>query len=379
MNIPGAKPYFGGKKKIEEITQDIKQVLESGILSLGNYTKKFEKSMASYTNSKYGLAVSSGGSALELVLQSLDLNGAEVIVPTDTFVATANAVIRTGGVPIFADIDQETLCLELDEIKKRITSKTVGVIYVHMFGLIPPSFSKVRDFCNGNDLFLVEDAAHAHGAKLNTELAGNLGTAACFSFYATKILTSGEGGLVTTNDDNIYQTIKSLRNHGRANDSNQYDKISNNFRMSEISCLIGFHQIQILDYILKRRREIAFRYCAKLKDLKGLHLLEGFTNNEDCAYWRFPIYLEDNIDRLDLQCTMMDNHKVRITWMYEPLCHLQPVFEKYVNRVKEFSIAEKCMTKLICLPCYPDLNDDEIDRICEGLEIELNKQISQSF
>ena len=200
MNIPGAKPYFGGKKKIEEITQDIKQVLESGILSLGNYTKKFEKSMASYTNSKYGLAVSSGGSALELVLQSLDLNGAEVIIPTDTFVATANAVIRAAGVPIFADINKETLCLSLDDVKKRRTSKTTGIIYVHMFGLIPASFQKLRDYCNENNLFLIEDAAHAHGAKLNGELAGSLGTAACFSFYATKVLTSGEGGIVTTND-----------------------------------------------------------------------------------------------------------------------------------------------------------------------------------
>ena len=375
MIIPGAKPYFGNEKKIDEISKDIKQVLESGILSSGRYTKEFESIMATLTNSEYGLAVSSGGAALELVLESLDLNGGEVIVPTDTFVATANAVIRAGGIPVFADIDEKTLCLSFGDVIKRKTSKTVGVIFVHMFGLIPPSFKKVRDFCSVNNLFLVEDAAHAHGAKIDDELAGSLGTAACFSFYATKVLTTGEGGIVTTNNKKLYHSIQSLRNHGRAKNSNLYDKVSNNYRMSEISCLLGLHQLEILNQIVDRRREIAFRYCSRLRDLKGLNLLDGFINNSDCSYWRFPVYLENFNDREELQNNMMENHKVRITWMYEPLCHMQPVFNNFVKKRSKLPIAEKSITKLICLPCYTGLTDNDIDRICIGLEEKINKQI----
>ena len=221
--------------------------------------------MADYTKSRYGLAVSSGGSALELVLQSLDLNGAEVIVPTDTFVATANAVIKAGGIPVFADIEKESLCLCLDNVIKNKTSKTVGIIYVHMFGLIPASFQNIQNYCKENSLFLIEDAAHAHGSKFKGQLAGSLGTAACFSFFATKVLTSGEGGIVTTNDASLSDMIKSLRNHGRAKDSNLYDKVSNNYRMPEISCLIALHQLKIIDEILEKRRRIAYDYCSRLK------------------------------------------------------------------------------------------------------------------
>tara|TARA_B100001250_G_C19728880_1_gene757441 strand:- start:181 stop:1311 length:1131 start_codon:yes stop_codon:yes gene_type:complete len=376
MEISGAKPYFGGSKNIEEITDDIKQIINSGILSSGPYTKDFERSMASITDSEYGLAVSSGGTALELVLQSLKLNGGEVIIPTDTFVATANAVIKAGGIPVFADVNEETLCLDPVDFIKRITSKTVGLIYVHMFGLVPPSFKKVRDFCNENKLFLVEDAAHAHGAKLNGESAGSLGIAACFSFYATKILTSGEGGIVTTNDEDLYHSIESLRNHGKAKNSNLYDKVSNNYRMSEINCLLAIHQLKIIDKILEMRRVIAKKYCSILDNLKGIKLLDGFLNNADCSYWRFPLYLDSQIDRLDLQDKMMENHKVRITWMYEPLCHLQPVFKTYIKGENELPVAEKCISRLICLPCYPGLNDNEIERICSGLEVELKTLIN---
>ena len=149
--------------------------------------------------------------------------------------------------------------------------------------------------------------------------------------------------------------------------------------MPEISCLLGLHQLKILDEIVESRREIAYKYCSRLSNLKGLKLLDGFINNADCSYWRFPLYLESFINRLDLQNNMMENHKVRITWMYEPLCHMQPVFKKYIKEDNELPVAERCISKLICLPCYPSLNDNDIERICSGLEMELNKQINNKL
>ena len=215
-------------------------------------------------SSKFALSVSSGGTALEIVFQSLDLNGGEVIVPTDTFVASANAVIKAGGKPVFANIDPDTLCLDPEDVIKRVTSKTVGIVYVHMFGLIPQSFNIIKDYFKKNNLFIVEDA-HAHGATLNGIPAGSLGVAGCFSYYATKVLTSGEGGSITTNDQDIYNRLLSLRNHGKSISNNNYNLVSNNYRMPEISCIIASHQLSIIDEIIEARQKIAFKYCNKLK------------------------------------------------------------------------------------------------------------------
>tara|TARA_Y100000816_G_C26096270_1_gene580248 strand:+ start:382 stop:1527 length:1146 start_codon:yes stop_codon:yes gene_type:complete len=372
--IPGARPYFGGKDKIATISNDIKKALETGQISLGRFTKEFETKTADLCSSKFALSVSSGGTALEIVFQSLDLNGGEVIVPTDTFVASANAVIKAGGKPVFANIDPDTLCLDPEDVIKRITSKTVGIVYVHMFGLIPQSFNIIKDHFNKNNLFIVEDAAHAHGATLNGIPAGSLGVAGCFSYYATKVLTSGEGGSITTNDQDIYNRLLSLRNHGKSISNNNYNLVSNNYRMPEISCIIASHQLSIIDEIIEARQKIAFKYCNKLKNSNGLSLLKDFIGNPNCSYWRFPVYLDEKINRDELQSSMMENHKIRITWMYEPLCHNQPVFKNYYNKNDDFSISENAMSRLICVPCYPGLTDDEIERVCSALKYELSNQ-----
>ena len=198
--IVGAKPFFGGKKRIDKILKNIEQVLESGNLSLGDYTKSFEERMTELVGGKYAVSVSSGGSALELTLQSLNLNGREVIVPTDTFVATANAVIKAGGIPVFADINKENLCLDPDSALHLVSDKTAGIIYVHMFGLIPKSFLKVREICQSNDLFLIEDSAHAIGSYNNRKHIGNSGLASSFSFSMPKLITMGQGGAIITNN-----------------------------------------------------------------------------------------------------------------------------------------------------------------------------------
>ena len=371
--IVGAKPFFGGKKRIDKILKNIEQVLESGNLSLGDYTKSFEERMTELVGGKYAVSVSSGGSALELTLQSLNLNGREVIVPTDTFVATANAVIKAGGIPVFADINKENLCLDPNSALHLVSDKTAGIIYVHMFGLIPKSFLKVREICQSNDLFLIEDSAHAHGSKLGKENAGNLADAGCFSFYATKILTSGEGGAITTNDKKLYDSLISLRNHGRKLGSNLYDRVSNNYRMPEISCLLAFHQLEIIDDIIKSRRNIASQYSGELTDVDGLEILNEFNGNNDCSYWRYPIYIDERLDRQELQNRMMKNHKICITWMYEPLCHMQPVFKEFVSSNYKLDEAEECIKRLVCIPCYPDLSKEDVSRVCSGIKDELGK------
>jgi perosamine synthetase len=366
MSIPAIKPYFG--KYLQNIVEDIKLCLESGELTQGHYLSEFEAEMKNISGTEYAVGVSSGGTALELVLKAIDIEDKEVIVPTDTFIATASSVIQAGGKPVFADIKKETLCMDIEDVLRKITDKTAGIIMVHMFGLIDPDLEKIKRVCSDKGLFLIEDAAHAHGASIDGKKAGNLGIAGCFSFYATKIATTGEGGMITTNDRKMYEQILRLRNHGKSLTEPVHEIISNNYRLPEIPSIIGIYQLKILDENIKRRNSIANMYYNELGNTAGLQLLPKYENVVN-SYWRFPVLLDKNIDRILLQDRLYKNHQIRITWMYEPLCHLQPVYSKmYGYKNGDFPVAEDCMRRLICLPCYLGLSDESVGIVIEGIK-----------
>ena len=197
MRVPAAKIYFpeGDRKKI---LKQVNEILESGQLTLGKYTKEFEEEFAKYVGVKYAVAVNSGTSALEIPLRALGIQGFSVIVPTNTFFATPASVIHAGGKVIFADMT-ENLCLDPDSVKQKIQKDTRGIIIVHIGGVVPPQITEIQAICHEHNLFLIEDAAHAHGSTLNGKSAGTFGDAAAFSFYPTKVMTSGEGGMIVTN------------------------------------------------------------------------------------------------------------------------------------------------------------------------------------
>lgn len=364
--VPGARPCWGGQ--IEAIIMDIRSALEEGQLSQGDHLKRFESDMAAMTGSQYAVGVNSGGTGLQLILQALDLRGREVIVPTDTFVASANAVILAGGRPVFADINPDTLCLDPEDVARRITDQTAAIMTVHMFGLVPEDFRTIREMCIKRGLFLIEDAAHAHGAALGDEMAGNLGEAACFSFYATKIATTGEGGVITTNNETLYKKLLQLRNHGKSIMGPLFEIVSNNYRLSEIQAILGHYQMIELETNIKRRNEIADSYYRELSECEGLQLLPRPSGSTH-AYWRFPLYLSDPKQRGPLQKELWDKERVRITWMYEPLCHLQPVFMSMLkHNPGDYPRAEDCMEKLVCLPVHGWVSDDDAERICHAVK-----------
>lgn len=368
-SIEGAQPFFGNR--LDAAVDDIREAIESGELTQGDRLAEFESHFAEYVGTRYAVGVNSGGTALELVLKAISVEGKEVIVPTNTFVASASSVIQAGGRPVFADISEDTLCLNAGDVLKKITARTVGIMMVHMFGLVPPDYIDIKQLCQDRGLFLIEDAAHAHGASISGIMAGNLGDAACFSFYATKIITTGEGGMVTTNRKDIYENLMRLRNHGKSLDAPVYEIVSNNYRLAEIPAILGIHQLEDLTENIKRRNDVCHQYRRRLSGLTGVTLLPEFDKAVH-AYWRFPLYLDDGINRLSLQNAMREKHGVRITWMYEPLCHLQPVFAaRYRYNKGDFPVAEKCMERLICLPAHGRLTDDDVTRICKGLKIEI--------
>jgi perosamine synthetase len=320
--IQGATPWFGGDD--DKILHEISDVLKSGQLVNGKHLRKFESELKIMANTDYALAVNSGGTALELALLALDVKDKEVILPSQTFIASANAITRAGGIPVFADIDLNTSCLDHNDVQDRLNENTVAVMFVHMFGLLSPSILDIKKLCSEKGLFLIEDAAHAHGASLNGQMAGSIGDVGCFSFFATKVITTGEGGAITTNRKDIFERVRSLHNHGRATEGILFELPGNNFRLSEISCILGSYQLKRLKEILIHRNRIAKIYFDGLVNIEQITALIKVEDSSH-TYWRFPAHLSEKVNREQFQKEMMENYMIRITWMYEPLCHQQPV------------------------------------------------------
>ncbi len=369
-DILGAQPYFGSA--VGPILRDVKSVLKTGQLTQGPHLEAFEKEFSRFTGTRYAAGVHSGGSGLELIVRALDLQGGEIIVPTNTFVASASSVILGGGKVVFADINRDTLALDIKSIENRITPRTRGIMIVYMFGIIPGYMNSIKALCRKHGLFLIEDAAHAHGASYKNAMAGSIGNAACFSFYATKVITTGEGGVITTNDKDLYKKILMLRNHGKSLEGDTFELVSNNYRLAEIPSILGRHQLSAMEKNIRRRNEIAAYYTHELRGVEEIQLLSQSARGLQHSYWRFPVLLKNPSARKELQKLMAGNHGVRITWMYEPLCHLQPLFRKsHRHRKGDFPVAEYCMERLICLPTHLALSDNDLKRVTNALKKEL--------
>ena len=252
--VPPVKPYFPDED-ITHIKNDVEAILRSGMLTMHAYTKRFEESFAKLCGAKHAVATNSGTSALEIALRSFKLkSNDEVLVPTNTFSATAAAVFLAGGKPVLTDINPKTLCIDAENVQKYITPKTKGVIVVHIGGLVCPDINKIREICGDKQLFLIEDSAHAHGSTLNKKYAGTFGDAGCFSFYPTKIITTGEGGMLITGNDEIANTARILRDQGKESfTSENIIKLGNNWRLPEINAAIGLAQLERLEEILKKK------------------------------------------------------------------------------------------------------------------------------
>lgn len=295
--IPPVKPYFPDED-IEQIKNDVEKILRSGMLTLYTYTREFEKKFAELCGVKHAIAVNSGTSALEIALKAFNLrSGDEVIVPTNTFSATAAAVFFAGGKPVLTDIDPDSLCIGAEHVQKHITPNTRGVIAVHIGGLICPEIEEIREICEDEELFLIEDAAHAHGSTFNGEYAGSFGDCGCFSFYPTKVITTGEGGMITTNNDNVAKIAMILRDQGKENfHSGRIVELGYNWRLPEINAAIGLVQLKRLPEIIKKRNKIAEFYDRELERIDGITPLKKPKEIENC-YYKYVCFLDSEIDR----------------------------------------------------------------------------------
>jgi len=372
-NIPLLRLSYSDEE-IEFLKDGVEEILKSGFLTMDKKVAEFERLFAEFVGVKYAVAVNSGTSALEIPLRSFDIQGKSIIVPTNTFMATPLSVIHAGGKVIFVDVMKENLSIDISDFKSKINENTVGVMPVHIAGIISPHWDEFMDVCRENNLFVIEDAAHAHGASIDDRMAGSLGDAGAFSFYPTKVLNTAEGGMITTDDKKIYEKSLILREHGKTDHSvNVHSELGYNWRFSELHALLGIQQMHKVDEILKDRRRQASLYDNFLKDIKGISLLP-MAGNIKSAYYKYIVFLDDSISRVEFKKIMKEKYGVMMTGeVYSDLCHSQPVFDKYPDSLdivgsQLFSGAKYVSERQVCPPLYPGLTDNEIEYVASSLK-----------
>lgn len=362
MKYTTAFPYFP-EDDINNILDEFRSILSGeGMLTKGPQVKAFEQEFSAYTGVSHAIATNSCTSALEIVFRAFGIgHGDELIVPVQTFFSTASSAVIVGARPVFCDTDENFL-LSFDDLKRKISFRTKAVVIVHFAGLIHPEILAIREYLKERNILLIEDAAHAAGADINDIRAGAIGDAGCFSFFSTKVMTTGEGGMITTNNEAFARLCRSLTHIGIDVDAvqEQYSVIGGNRRMNEFQGILGRFQLKRLHEFVMHRNMIAGIYQEELRLLekKGMIAFQQFPDSIRHSYWRFVIFLQPGIDR-DKVRERMREQDVVVDWPYQPLVHLQPVFKKMYNTKEGLCPKAEDRVKChICLPIHLGISKD---------------------
>ena len=370
-DITTARPWFSDAD-IDFILSKIPDILR-GQLTMGKWVHALEERMANMAGTRYALATNACTSALEIALKSLDIGpDDEVLLPAQTFIATAAAVKNVGATPTFCDICSDTLCLDPRDAAKRITHRTRAIILVHFAGLITPDLPEIEKLCRDYKLHLIEDAAHAHGAVKGKRAAGSIGAFGAFSYYATKILTTGgEGGGLTTNDESLYKIAKSYQYRGQDLDVSEEEvfiHLGRNVRMTDLTALCGVTQHDHLEEFIRCRNKIAARYNAFMRSEMPECELQVCPTDTRHAFWKHVSILPQGKSRQQLKQLMYEKYRVPINWSYYPPVHLQPVFQKmYGTYQGMLPVSERICAQCVNLPMNALLTDDDVEYICDAL------------
>ncbi|MEM3446417.1 MAG: DegT/DnrJ/EryC1/StrS family aminotransferase [Candidatus Korarchaeum sp.] len=375
--IPISKPCIG-----EEEIAYVTEVLRSGMLAQGSFVEKFERSFSSYVGSKYAVAVSNGTAALHIALIAMGVGpGDEVIVPSYTFFGTASAVILSGARPVFADVDPRTGTIDPEEIRRKLSERTKAIIPVHIHGH-PADLDGIRDAIGGKEILILEDCAQAHGALYKGQKVGSIGEAGAFSFYPTKNMTTGEGGMITTDDEEVHFRAKVIRDQGQVS-KYEHHFIGFNYRMTEINAAIGLAQLEKLDEFNRRRKEIASIYSEELSNIVETPYVAEWA---DPVWHLYPIRVTAKRDRA---VEMLEERGIMARPAYPMPLQEQPVISKLGDRYHNFlsvlfegfdpSDTSTPKAKALCreilyLPIYHCMTDEEVWNV-----VRVSKEVFKSL
>ena len=349
----------------QEDLNAIKKVLERGTYwAIGPEIEEFEQKLATFFGTKHALAFSSGTTALHSCLITLGITSGEVIVPSFTFPATVNSVIAAGAKPVFADIEPETLGLSVDDVARKITPNTKAILPMHFSGHISRDITKLRALADQNNIPLIEDNAHSIGATLNSKMAGTFGHAAMTSFCFNKIITTGEGGVLITNSDDLANKLKLLRSHGRA--GSDYVSCGLNFRIPTLNAALGISQISKIHFLIESRREIARYYNNQLRGIPDLIIPEQ-KEGEYCVYLLYNLILKDEKIRSQF-LEHLKNHKIPYRVTYNPV-HLFSYYRKqYGTKEGDLPITEDIARRIITIPLHLGLTKKQQEYIATTIK-----------
>ena len=370
MKVPYFEPWITDNDK-----KNVIKSLNQRWLTNGPFLSKFENKFQNYINSKYALGVGSATHALHLSNRALGIGpGDEVIVPTFTFAATANSVLYCGATVVLADIDPSTFNISLKSIKNLITKKTKAIIPVH-YGGQSCDMDEIMSIAKKNKLKVIEDCAHSLGSKFNNSFCGTMGDVGCFSFYPTKIITTGEGGMITTNKNNLLKKFKQLRSQGMDITPNQREKLIQwkydvvdlgyNYRLDEIRSSLGLSQLNRINNINKLRIKIADKYNKLLKNIKGISL-PVIKSNRNHIFHLYSIKIEKEyyLTRDELFKKLYDKG-IGTSVQYYPL-HLMSYNKNKYNNL-DFPVANKIKNQILCLPIFPTMTQKQIQYVASNL------------
>ncbi len=391
LAINGGKPVrdkllpYGYQWIDEEDITAVSEVLRSDWITQGPKVAEFEKEFAGYVGAKYAVAVSSGTAALHAACFAAQIEkGDEVITTPITFAASANCVIYQGGTPIFADIDADTLNIDPEEIKKKINKKTKALIPVDFTGR-PADLEKILQIAKDNNLVVIEDASHALGATYKDSKIGSSSDMTIFSFHPVKHITTGEGGMITTNNKEYYERLKLFRTHGITKDKDKllnYDgpwyyemqELGYNYRLTDFQCALGLGQLKKIDKFIQRRREIVKKYNSEFKDIPEIKIPEINPIDSNPVWHIYMIQL--NLDRLKVDrreiFEALRAENIGVNVHYIPV-HLQPYYQKrFGYRRGDFPKAENYYSRAITLPVFPKMSEKDIDDVVSAVKKVIN-------
>ena len=370
MAIPLSRPVFTEQTR-QKILQGIDGILESGNFMPGAFAGKLEGGFAELCGTSHAVTVNTCSTALLICLKYFDVAGKDVLVASGSFLTDVTAVMDCGGNPILVDMDPATLTFGVKELEAKLTPNTSGIIWVHVTGFISPDYQAILDFAKAHDLFILEDAAHAPGARVDDRVAGSLGDAGVFSFYPPKNVTSGTGGLIATDDPELARFAKEMRRFGMDIETGEIKYVASDWFMDEIRACVGYHSYEELAGQHRRRLEIAARYYGAFRNQPGLTLLDVPEGNVP-AWYQFPVFLDPRIDRDAVSKALKETHGIASKRIWSPT-HLEAPLRRF--DLGDLKMTEETFGQSLCIPMYPGLTDEQADEVAAAVVEEVRARL----